>query len=62
MQPLMSSEVLAESDLDDDEVALLAVESTRIRRRGVRYSSGVYEAVGGGTVSRPEKGLLGLGG
>ena len=51
--------VLAESDLDDDEVTLLAIESAWVRRRGVRYSSGVDE-IGGGTVSRPEKGLLGL--
>jgi len=50
---------LAESDLDNDEVALLAVESAWVRRWGVRYSSGVDE-VGGGAVSRSEEGLLGL--
>ena len=45
--------VLTESDFDEDEVALLAVESDRVRRRGVRYSSGVDE-VGGCAVSLPE--------
>ena len=55
----MASEVLAKSDLDEDEVALLAVEGVRVRRRGVLYSSGVDE-VGNGAVSRPEKSLLGL--
>ena len=53
LKPLVASEVLAESDFDEDEVALLAVESARVRRRGVRYSSGVNE-VGGCAVSRPE--------
>ena len=53
LKPLMASEVPAESDLDEDEVALLAVESARVRRRGVRYSFGVDE-VGGGAVSCPE--------
>ena len=53
MKPLVASEVLAEFDLDDDEVALLAVESVRVRRRGIRYSPGIDE-VGGGAVSRPE--------
>ena len=57
----MAFEVLAESHLDDDDVALLAVEKARARRWGVRYSSAVDE-VGGGAVSRPEKGLLGLAG
>ena len=58
LKPLVSSEFVTESDLDEDEVALLAVESARVRRRGVRYSSGVNE-VGGGAVSRPEKGSPG---
>ena len=59
LKPLVASEVLAESDFDEDEVALLTVESDRVRRRGVRYSSGVNE-VWGCAVSRPKKGLLGL--
>ncbi len=59
LKPLVASEVLTESDFEEDEVALLAVESARVWRRGVRYSSGVNEA-GGCAVSRPEKGLLGL--
>ncbi len=49
-EPFMASEVSAKSNLEEDEVALLAVESARIRRRGVRYFSGVYE-VGGGSMS-----------
>ena len=53
LTPLVASEVLAETDLDEDEVALLAVAIARVRRRDVRYSSGVDE-VGGGSVSRPE--------
>ncbi len=52
LKPLVASEVLAESDLNEDKVALIAVESARVRCRGVRYSSGVE--VGGGAVSRPE--------
>ena len=60
LKPLVASEFLAESDdFDEDEVALLAVESARVRRRGVRYSYGVNE-VGGCAVSLPEKGLMGL--
>ncbi len=46
LKPLVASEVLAKSDFDEDEVALLTVKSFRVRRRGVRYSSGVNE-VGG---------------
>ncbi len=61
LEPLVASEGLAESHFDDDEVALLAVGSARVRRRGVRYPSGVDE-VGGGAVSHPEKGFLGLAG
>jgi len=59
LEPLVASEVLAESDIDDDEATPLAVEDDRVRQRGVRYSSGVDE-VGGGAVSLPEKGLLDL--
>ncbi len=55
----MATEVLAVSDLNDDEVALLAVEIARVRRRDVRYSYGVDE-IGGGAVSRPEEGVLSL--
>ncbi len=53
LEPLVSSEVLGKSDLDDDEVTPLAVEGGQVRRRGVRYSSGV-DQVGGGAVSLPE--------
>ena len=59
LKPLVASEVLAKSDFDEDEVALLAVDSARVRRRGVRYSSGADE-VGGCAVSREEKVFLGL--
>ena len=59
LKPLVASKVMAESDLDENEVALLALESARIRRRNVRYFSGVHE-VGGGAVSRLKKNLLGL--
>ena len=50
LKPLLASEVLAKSDLDEDEVPLLEVKSAWVRRRGVRYSFGVDE-VGGGAVS-----------
>ena len=50
---LVASKFQAESDLDDDEDALLSVESARVRRRGVRYSSSV-DKVGGGAVSLPK--------
>ena len=46
LKPLVAPEVLAESDLEDDEDALFAVEGVRVRRRGVWYSSGV-DKVGG---------------
>ena len=36
LAPLLTSEILAVSDLNDDEVALLAVESAWGRRLGVR--------------------------
>ena len=35
LKPLVASEVVAKSDLDKDEAALLSVESVRVRRRGV---------------------------
>ena len=53
LEPLVAPEVLAESDLDNDKDALLAVEGAKVRRRGVRYSSGVDE-VKGGAMSLPE--------
>ena len=53
LKPLIASEVTAESDLDEDEVAFHAVEIARVRRRGVWHSPGVDE-VGGRAVSRPE--------
>ena len=59
LKSFLTSEVLAKSDLNEDKVALLAVESAWVRRRDFWYSCGVDE-VGGGAVSRPEKGLLGL--
>ena len=52
-KPFVTSEVLAETDLDEDEVALLAVDIARVRRRNVGHFSGVDE-VGGGSVSRLE--------
>ena len=59
LKPLVAFKVLEESDLDEDEVAFLAVESARVRRRDVRYSFGVDE-LEGGAVSLPETGLPGL--
>ena len=47
---LVASEVLAESDLDNDENALLSVKGAQVRCRGVRNSSGV-DKVGDGAVS-----------
>ena len=41
LEPLVASEVLSESDLDDDEAAPFAVEDAQVQRRGVRYSSGI---------------------
>ncbi len=61
LKPLAASEVLVESDIDDDEDALLSVKGVRVRRRGVRYSSGVDKA-GGGAVSLPEHDLMCLAG
>ena len=43
LKPLVASEALAETDLDEDEVALLAVDVPRVLRRAVMYSSGVDE-------------------
>ena len=59
MAPLVASEVLAETDLDDDQVALLAVEGGRVYRRCVRDSSGVYE-VWGCSMSRSEEAVSSL--
>ena len=59
LNSLVASEVLAYSDLDDDDDALLSVEGAWVRRRGVRYSSAV-DKVGGGAVSLPKQGFLGL--
>jgi hypothetical protein len=53
LKPLVASEVLAESDLEDDQDALLFVEGVLVRCRGVRYSSSV-DKVGGGAVFLPE--------
>ena len=53
LEPLVAPKVLAESDLDNDEDALLAVEGVQVRRWGVWYSSDV-DQVGGGAVSLPE--------
>ena len=50
LKPLVAPEVLAESDLEDDEDALFAVKGARVRRRGAQFSSSVDE-VGGGAVS-----------
>ena len=50
---LVAPEVLSEIDLKYDKDALLAVEGPWVRRRGVRYSSGV-DKVGGRSVSLHE--------
>jgi hypothetical protein len=50
LKPRMTSEVSAESDLNEDEVSLLAVEGGRVRRGGARDSSGV-DKVGGRSMS-----------
>ena len=52
--PLFAAEVSAEADLDDEKVALLPVESGRVRPGAIRDSPGVDE-VGGGSVSRGEE-------
>ncbi len=53
LKPLVASEVLAESDLDDDDDALLSVGGARVRRWGVWYSYGV-DKIESGAVSLPE--------
>ena len=53
LKPLVAPEVLSESDLEDDEDALLSVEGVLVRRRGVRYSFGV-DKVGVGALSLQE--------
>ncbi len=55
--PFVATEVLAEEDLADEEVALLPVEGGRVRLGIVRDSSGVDE-VGGCTMSRAEEAIL----
>ena len=52
--PPVATEVLAEGDLADEKVALLPVESGRVRLGAIRDSSGVDE-VGGGSVARGEE-------
>ena len=59
LEPLVASEVLAETDLGDDQVALLAVEGGRVHRWDVRDSSSVYE-VWGCSMSRSEEAVLSL--
>ena len=59
LEALGASEVPAEEDLADQEVAVLPVESRGIRLRCVRDSSGVDE-VGSRAVFRREEGVLGL--
>ena len=49
----VASKVLAEADLDKDEVALLAVDGGRVRRWDVRHPPSVDE-VGGCSVFAPE--------
>ena len=56
---LVASKVPAESDLDGNEVALLAVEGFRVRPWAVRYSSDVNE-VGGCSVPCFVEGVLDL--
>ena len=55
----MTSEVPAKVDLDEDEVALLAVEGARVQGGCVRDSLGVDE-VGSRSMTRCEEGGLGL--
>jgi hypothetical protein len=55
--PFVATEVLAEEDLADEEVALLPVEGGRVRLGAVRDSSGVDE-VGGCSMSRAEEAVL----
>ncbi len=53
LKPRVASEVPVESDIDEDEVALLVVESVRVRRRGV-WDSFVVDEVGGRSMYRSE--------
>ena len=46
LKTLVASELLAESNIKDDQDALLAVEGARVRPRDVRYSSSVNEVAG----------------
>ncbi len=55
--PLVATEVSAEDDLDEEEVALLPLEGGQVRLGVVWDSSGVDE-VGGCTVSRAEEVVL----
>ncbi len=55
LEPLVASEVLAETNLDDDKVALLAVEGGRVHRWGVPVSSGGVYEVWGCSMSRSEE-------
>ena len=59
MAPLVASEVLAEADLNDDQIALLAVEGGGVQRWGVRDPSGVNE-VRGCSMARPKEAVLSL--
>ncbi len=55
--PLVATEVLAEDDLAEEEVALLSVKGGRVRLGAIRDSSGVDE-VGGRSMSRAEEAVL----
>ena len=55
--PLVASEVSAEDDLGEEEVALLPVEGGQVRLGAVRDSSGVDE-VGGCSMPRAEEAVL----
>ncbi len=55
--PLVATEVSAEDDLAEEEVAFLPVEGGRVRLGAVRDSSGVDE-VGGCSMSRAEEAVL----
>ena len=55
--PLVASEVLAETDLEEDQDALLSVEGGQVRLGAVRDSSGVDE-VGGCSMPGAEEAVL----
>ena len=59
LKPLVTTELLAETYLDDDEIAILPIEGGWVRFGVVRDSSGVDE-VGSCTMARREEGVLGL--